>query len=490
MRKFLPALLVTLTACGGGGEIETTSNQGEPPIPTSSFSLLPAHQGSCEQFSASLSDNSTMLAAGYAEDAEFEMADGTTRSLIESGWGGTHLGRLDGEGRMRWLLDLRSTAGCLPIAMDSLADGSVILAVQFSRDVTLPTRGGAADQTFRSQYGVVLCRYSADGERLWATLAVDGLYIKINELTTWDDGSCAFCGQVRRVDVTFGPGTAGEVTVPLGVDDYRDVVARYDATGTLDWLRQLASGGQSENAGCAAMPDRSLLVSGTHIDPVRIGSTDLASPFGAYLCRLDASGGIRWVREAASSGWARIGVTRRLRDGRIAIYGTAFRTLTLTDRAGPVTTTGLRFGFLALLDDDGYLQQIRTFTETNYLGWTRLLELRDGGLALAGVGRSVVDFGDGVTFDGIDPSTLYHFIVRMNDRGEIVWARADGNGSDLRLYSLIEQPNGAIALSGSYRHSYAVDLGTAHERSTPVIDGNVYRHFYTQFHDDGTFGTR
>ncbi|MHC4940028.1 MAG: hypothetical protein ACYTHK_13755 [Planctomycetota bacterium] len=491
MRKFISLLLPLLVACGGGGEAASSDRQNQvprPPAPSTSYSLLPEHQGNWQQFSASLSDSTTLLAAGYAEDATFEMEDGTTRTLVLSGRGGTHLGRLDGEGKMQWLLDFRSRSWCGPIAMDSLADGSVVLAIQFTNDLTLPQRGGGPDETFGAPNGVVLTRYSQLGERLWATLAVDGLYIEINELSAWGDGSCAICGQVRRDDVTFGPGTAGETTVALGVDDNFEYTARYDAAGTLVWLRRLADGGQSENWSCDTLADGSLLVTGSHVDPIRIGSTDLSSDFGAYLLRLDASGGLSWVREFASTGWVHVGAVRKLTDGRITVAGSAFRDLTIVDRSSPVS--GGRFGFLAYLDADGSLQQMRTFRDTNYLGWLRLLELRDGGLALAGVGRATVDFGDGLTLDGLDPSTLYHFVVRMDEQGEIVWARADGNGSDVRLYSLIEQPNGAIALSGSYRRTYAVDLGTPEEQSTPVIDGNVYRHFHTQFHDDGAFGTR
>jgi len=118
------------------------------------------------------------------------------------------------------------------------------------------------------------------------------------------------------------------------------------------------------------------------------------------------------------------------------------------------------------------------------------IELRDGGFALAGTSRGRTYLDDANTLDGEDPVRLYQFLIRTDAAGDDLWARMDGNGRDLRIHGLLEHPNGALALVGSYNGAHVVDRGLPTERSTREIGGNHYRTYYTQFHRDGTFGER
>ena len=126
----------------------------------------------------------------------------------------------------------------------------------------------------------------------------------------------------------------------------------------------------------------------------------------------------------------------------------------------------------------------------NFLGYLQFVELRDGGFALAGTSRGRTYFDATTTYDGSDPIRLYHFLLRTDAAGNDLWMRADGNGRDLRIHGLIEHPNGALGLVGSYNGQHVLDEGLPTEHSTPEIAGDYYRTFYEQFHADGAFGGR
>jgi len=501
MRSFLLLASLFLAACGGGA---TEPNAGpsetqEPPAPaTTSFSLLPEARSAWETLASSVSDNSTLILGSFYEELSLEMDDATVTTLTATKYSDGYLGRLDGAGRMRWLLQIASTGGCGPLAMDRLPDDSVIAAFWYRTNLTLPSRGGA-DLTLRTDQGVALARYSADGERLWAVVAAEGKNVRVNDLSVWSDGSSAFCGRLS-FPTTFGPGTAGETTIDADPDfsATHEYYARFDAQGALHFAATLTGATlQTEARSCQAMRDGSLVVAGMQQSDVTIGGTTLPLPSGAsvagYLARISATGTVRWARAFTAPDVVVPGDMNVRSDGRILATGTFNRTATLESRAGPLALDprlSSRHGYLATLDEDGYVESVRTIGDTNFLAYMRVIELADGGVALAGSARSTLYLDATERLDGLDANTLYHFVIRVDAQGDDVWARADGDGSDLRLYSLLEHPDGSIAVSGSYRNSYTVGLGTADERSTPPIDGNVYRGFYTRFHDDGAFGTR
>jgi len=494
--RSLPLLLALLAACcGGSGSDAVDDNQapGSPPPPSTSFAFLPEADASWELFSETAGAQDTLLLGGFDEEMAFPMADGSTTSLVPAR-GDTYLGRMNDAGRMAWLLQIRSDDFCYPVGMAKRPDGSVLLALQFRTNAFFPTPGGA-DLPFVASDGIIVARYSADGTRLAYRRVAHGTRLKIRAFEAWDDGSYALVGTFRG-EVTIAPSTAGETTLtapPTETAD-REFVARLDASGEILYAKSLTATADSTSNACAAGTDGSLLVCGTHREDVAIGGVALTAPsdayWGAYLVRLAPDGAIDWVRAITGPESVYPQSLTTMRDGRVLLTVDFWPSMRLPD--GSTVAPGLsgRHGCVAAVTADGSIDVLHVYGHANFLSYLRAIELEDGGIAFAGTSRSYLKFEDGALLEGLDAGTLFHFVVRYDAAGNRVWAREDADSSDTRVYGLVEHPAGSIGLSGSYRSSYTVDRGGAHETGTAVAEGNVYRHFYTQFHPDGAFGNR
>jgi hypothetical protein len=144
----------------------------------------------------------------------------------------------------------------------TLADGSSLVTGSFNNTVTFGA--GEANETALTGGAVgsfFLAKYGADGALAWAKAAVgDDVQSAGRGVSALADGSTFVTGFMNGT-MTFGAGEANEITLDTA-GAIEAFVARYEADGTLAWVRTSA-GDHGEGGGVFALEDGSVMVTGS-----------------------------------------------------------------------------------------------------------------------------------------------------------------------------------------------------------------------------------
>ncbi len=152
-----------------------------------------------------------------------------------------------------------------------------------------------------------VARWNGDGTLAWAKKADGNADALAFGIVALPDGSSAVAGILRKDPVDFGPGTT--------LQGPGLFVARYGPLGDLAWARGVMGAQDIEGAfdgagGIAALPDGSLLVTGTFSGEARagIGETNeilLEAPdVGAFLARYAGDGSLAWAGPVPGALWS------------------------------------------------------------------------------------------------------------------------------------------------------------------------------------------
>lgn len=174
-------------------------------------------------------------------------------------------------------------AGCC------IVTGSFLGSATFG-SVTLTAPNSSTD--------VFLVRYSPAGELLWATRG-GGIWTDLGNAVSADKYGFSYLTGSFENTASFGSLQTTATTL-----DYPDVfIACYDSQGTPQWLQKIGGTGLEKVTGiCAGIPGK-VAVTGTFVQPITAGLTQLTSAGGLdiYLCQYDSSGSLTWAQRAGGT---------------------------------------------------------------------------------------------------------------------------------------------------------------------------------------------
>jgi len=285
------------------------------------------------QLGSEAADSSFGVAA--AADGDMIITAATAGSLA-----GDHAGKRDillarysPEGVDRWSVQVGGEANDSPLGVSAAPDGSIYV-------------GGFTDGSFAGDHAgsadVWIARFESDGTELWRRqFGGDG----------WD----------RGFDVTAFDGgayitgyTASILDAATNHEGFDGFAARFDDTGTMEWVRQFGTDSTDWGQGSSLVPDGGLYVTG-------YTEGDMAGPNrgdkDAFVLRLSPGGDEVWARQfgTAALDWPQgVGTTD---DGGVIVAGS-----TEGDLDG--ANAGERDAFVAAFDENGEPRFTTQFGET------------------------------------------------------------------------------------------------------------------------------
>jgi gliding motility-associated-like protein len=220
------------------------------------------------------------------------------------------------------------------------------------------------------------------------------------------------------------------------------VVAKYNGSGSLVWVKTFGGSGLDRGIALALGQSGDLVVTGQFMGTVAMGNDVLVSQGGTqdiFVLSMQASDGtVNWTRQAGGAdGVDQPSGISVASDGNIAVTG-EFRGTALFD-AGTLTS---------MTDPDTGEPSVDIFVAA-YAGDGTALWLKHGAARFADRGMDVVhdalgnvyvtgQFSDTLTFDATHNNALYNavFIVRFNAMGEEEWFRVFGGGTYNQVFAL------------------------------------------------------
>ncbi len=331
---------------------------------------------------SALADGSSIITGSFYGSATF----GTT-TLISSGSYDTFTAKVNANGSYAWATQSGGTGNASAHGVSALADGSSIIAGEFSGTATF------GDTTLISTGSVdsFTAKVNADGSYAWAIKAggTDLDYAFASEVSALADGSSIITG--------FFNGTATFEGIPsltsTGTGDA--FTAKVNANGSYAWAIKGGGSGYAVASGVSALPDGSSIITGFFDGTATFGpsiSLESDGSYDSFTAKVNANGSYAWATKGGGTGDDALanGVSA-LPDGSSIITGYFAGTATFGTTI--LISTGINDVFTAKLNADGtYAWAIKAGGTGNDGAWG-VSALADGSSIIVGSFRGTATFG-------------------------------------------------------------------------------------------------
>ena len=403
----------------------------------------------------------------YSNPVDF----GTT-TLTNRGSGDGFLNKYDFAGVLLWSRQYGDTGedNIRQVTLDGSA--SAIIAGRFAGTLNFGHTNLTADGN-----DIFVAKISTDGDCIWAVKAGGEGYDYPESISIDGEGNCYVGGFINSTNAQFG-----QFTVSKRSTTYEDpFIAKYNASGQIQWVQQISSPGYGYGIRVAANPGSGVYVTGSFEGPGTFGPTNLVSNVTRrlFLASFGPDGALRWVNQAGED---------TPDDGS---YGTDV----VADRKGNVYLTGFfsgpvaHFGSLSVTNtsaDGGWNPDIflARYDEQGAVHWV----ISAGGahrehvssVALDGAGdlylagsftSSNANFGGIVITNNFTPPVVADgFLAKYTANGDVIWVKQVGGSRDDVLWNTAVDVAGNVFIAGMYQSS---DMGLGLPPSVGSYDSFV-----------------
>lgn len=384
---------------------------------TSRNALSPLHEtGTTRVIGLALTSNDEVYLAGSHADS-LDLG-----GIVQASAGETdgYLAKLDAGGSPIWLRTLSGTGAELLARPHVAPNGDVAVVGTFTGSIAV---GGNTFTSAGTTDGLLL-RYDANGNLLWAR-SFGGPNVDLPSDIGFDaNGNVYLLGQFRATaefDGTMVTGTGG-----LVADIF---LAKYDAGGTVQWVKAYTGAGYKAGSAIVTNADGSSYITGSFTQDVDFGNIALTGAnfnYRSFLAGLDPMGNDLWAQQFQTSGSSQGNALVR-RPGGDLVMGGSF-TGTVSFGGDSFTSAGYSEMFVAAFDESG-TPLWATASLSNSTGSSQTLALAaDWNVVLAGgsfgsAGYGLVFFPDTCTTD-LDPNGAAGLHVASNAQDPFIVAFA------------------------------------------------------------------
>jgi hypothetical protein len=384
-------------------------------------------------------EGNTFICGYFRGQARFE-GEGKTYELIGNGEADMFLAKYNRVGKLVWVRPAGGSADDYARAVAIDAEGNCYLTGSFQS----PTIKFDEEVIKRnSDSEIFVAKFDSQGKTLWVRQAggAGGGGGSGNGITVSADGYVYVCGYFRG-DIAFND-------LNLRNAGFNDIfVARYDAAGELDWVRQIGGSGDDAASAITLDPQGNCYITGGFEDEVRFSRSITLSSAGlvdAFVAKLDNTGRTVWAQRSGGPNMD-IGYGVGLDpQGNVIVSGGFNGTESFASemrlhaafRSRKGTHTGI-FNGKGLKSEGGSDVFVAKYDQRSRLTWVRTFGGNKIGCPEAGYGLAVDGSGHAHvtgTFAGMvkfGNNTLFSmgigdvFVAELDREGRVTWARQAG----------------------------------------------------------------
>ncbi|HEY6978326.1 MAG TPA: T9SS type A sorting domain-containing protein [Chitinophagaceae bacterium] len=198
------------------------------------------------------------------------------------------------------------------------------------------------------------------------------------------------------------------------------LLAKFDATGSLQWTKQYDEGNGAEGYALLQTDDKGYIIAGEYEAPATTG----------YLVRTDSAGNIKWSKKFANAGYFN-GLQKTKDDNYILLSGD-----------NPDYSISL-----VKVDTTGNILWSKTFvgTSTDQINGQSILAVSDGSYLITGYDFSTSTY------------TAYGFTLKLDSLGNIQWSKLvnGGENNGVSFLDAVETPGKNFVFCGQAGDSYS-----------------------------------
>ena len=315
-------------------------------------------------------------------------------------------------------------------------------------------------------------------------------------VTRYSDGSCIVIGAFQAT-VTVGVGRP-DATNLTSAGEADIFVARYDADGSLAWVKRAGGAGYDEPRGVDSVPDGSCVVNGYFksatitFGPGEANETQLTSAAGqteAFTARYNADGTLAWAKRAGGTATCTGNDIAAFADGSsiaaTRIEGTSVFGAGEANETELVSLGATDFA-VARYNPDGTLAWVKRAGGTEGDTPWGVDTYADGSCAVSGNITGTATFGDGEANE-TELTAVGEWdilVARFNADGTLRWARTAGGAQQEVARDLISFADGACAITGRFRD--VATFGAGEPNETVLTSNGEQDLFVARYHGDGT----
>jgi hypothetical protein len=405
-------------------------------------------------------EGNTYICGYFRGQARFE-----DYALAGKGEADIFLAKYDRIGKLVWVRQAGGSADDYARCVAIDAEGNCYLTGSF-QSPTVDFGGQSVQRNSDSE--IFVAKFDSEGKVLWVRQAGGTGGGSGNAVTIGPDGYVYVCGYFSG-DTTFSDLT-------LKNAGFQDIfVARYDANGELDWVRQIGGAGDDAASAICVDAQGNSYVTGGFEDDVRFSRAITLSSAGlvdSFIAKLDNTGRTVWAQRAGGPN-TDIGYGVGLDPhGNVIVsggfngtesYASEMR-LHAAFRSRKGTHTGI-FNGKGLRSEGGSDVFVSKYDQRGRLTWVRTFGGNKIGCPEAGYGLAVdasghahvtgtfagrVDFGKNTLFSlGIGDV----FVAELDREGLVIWARQAGApyGEPIAGHACAVDRGGNTYVIGYYR---------------------------------------
>lgn len=406
-----------------------------------------------------MSDGSVAVTGAFGGNIRF--GDGLDAPVLASvaDWD-AYVARYRPDGSVAWARQAGGEFADRGHGVAVASDNSVLVTGEFTDSIAFGSYGEPTVLAGRGDEDIFLARYLQNGSLVYA-VGAGGTGIDMGLGISALPGGEAIATGPFDTGARFG--TAAQDPVILeSWNNPGGFLARHTADGTLSWARAVSSRGASHGQSIEALPDGSCLVAGMcFTSPSWFGEADqqiLSCQHDLFLARFDPSGSLDWVRKDGSLGSTTMFAMASLPDGSSAITGEFTGTALFGEgetRETLLEGRGLWDVFIARYEADGSLRWVRGAGGSGGDHGFDVALTADGLLLVTGKFAGSIDFDEAHRLQGVGYSNV--FVAIYSPDGDVMWAINANGTHTAEGHAITADNNGWAMVSGVFNQT--VDFG-------------------------------
>ena len=377
-----------------------------------------------------------------------------------------------------WAVSMGDTNGDFGRSITTDSSGNVYVTGWFEGTVDFDPGAETTDLTSAGGEDIFVLKLDASGKFLWAK-AIGGISNDVGaSITTDASGNVYVMGLFEEI-VDFDPG--GETTDLESAGGTDIFVLKLDASGNFLWAKSI--GGTSFDYGYSITTDASenVYVTGSFGDTVDFdpgaGEMNLASAgsHDIFVLKLDATGNFLWAKSMGGTFDDRGCSITTDASGNVYVTGW-FRETVEFDPGGTanLTSAGYFDIFVLKLDDSGNFLWAKTMGGTsNDSGYSITTDASEN-VYVTGSFLGTVAFDPGGTANLTSVGVADIFVLKLDDSGNFLWAKAMGGTSNDVGYSITTDASGNVYVTGMFGDTVDFDPGAGEMNLTSAGSGDIF----------------